>query len=157
MMHTSIHEIELLGIRTVYTDHSIMNTKDISGIAINKVFRTFSRNIHSFICVSRANAENFCKRQQITYPTNKTSAQSLFVIPNGVNDDLFTHDMNTNSTISETIFNSIPSLQSSYCSQKPIVIGVLSRLVTRKGIHLLLPVINIIIKEYGKIILKKFL
>ena len=151
MMHTSIHEIELLGIRTVYTDHSIINTKEISGIAINKVFRTFSRNTHSFICVSKANAENFCDRQQTTYTTSKKNTQSLYIIPNGVDDDIFTHNMNINSTISETIFNSIPSLQSTHSTQKPIVISVLSRLVSRKGIHLLLPVINEIIKDYPNV------
>ena len=150
MMHTSVHEIELLGIRTVYTDHSIINTKETSGVAINKVFRTFSRNVHSFICVSKANAENFCDRQQTTYASEK-SKQSLHIIPNGVNDDIFIHNTNTNSTISETIFNSIPSLQSSYPTQKPIVISVLSRLVSRKGIHLLLPVISEIIKDYPNV------
>lgn len=133
MMHTSIHEIELLGIRTVYTDHSIMSTQSIAGIAMNKVFRSFSCNIHAFICVSQANALNFLRRQDL-----ERAPSSLYVIPNGVDKDAFYKD-------SSFLHNPTNSRDS-------IIISVVSRLVIRKGVLLLVEIIDFVVANYPNVL-----
>lgn len=135
MLHTSIREIELLGIHTVYTDHSIMSTNTISGITMNKVFRTYSSNINAFICVSNANATNFIKRQEI-----QSFPPSLHIIPNGVNQEIF---------LQNTLLHPLRQQITNGCEGSDhLTIGVLSRLVVRKGVLLLVEIIDCILEEY---------
>lgn len=135
MLHTSIREIELLGIRTVYTDHSIMSINTVAGIAMNKVFRAYSSNINAFICVSNANATNFIKRQEM-----QSFPPSLHIIPNGVNQEGFLQSTSLHP-LRQQITNACD------CSEH-LTIGVLSRLVVRKGILLLIDIMDCILEEY---------
>lgn len=136
MMHTSIREIELLGIRTVYTDHSIMNTRTISGIAMNKVFRGYSCNMHAFVCVSKANAANFLQRQ------NAESISTLHIIPNGVRREDFIGDFS-----SHPLYQAINKQFNHYT----IIIGIVSRLVIRKGTNLMIEIIDFIVQNYPNV------
>ncbi|XP_067640595.1 phosphatidylinositol N-acetylglucosaminyltransferase subunit A isoform X2 [Eurosta solidaginis] len=102
----------MLGLRTVFTDHSLFGFADLSAVFTNKMLQIDLANVNHCICVSHIGKENTVLRAHI--PKEKVS-----VIPNAVDTALFTPDPSkrpTNGTIN---------------------IVVASRLVYRKGIDLL--------------------
>ncbi|XP_017485088.1 PREDICTED: phosphatidylinositol N-acetylglucosaminyltransferase subunit A isoform X2 [Rhagoletis zephyria] len=106
----------MLGLRTVFTDHSLFGFADLSAVFTNKMLEINLANVNHCICVSHIGKENTVLRARI--PKEKVS-----VIPNAVDTALFTPDP----------------------SKRPvdgtINIVVASRLVYRKGIDLLAGVI----------------
>lgn len=135
MFHTSIREVELLGIHTVFTDHSIMSLSSVSGIAMNEVLRCYSCCMNAFICVSQADCRNFCQRQRFaTYPP------SLHVIPNAVDAPRFLKDYSTHPFVLR--------IRKELGSPSGITVVVLSRLVYRKGACLLETVMNRVLAAF---------
>lgn len=129
MFHTSIREAEVLGIHTVYTDHSLMDSNSMAGVAINEVLRCYSCCMNAFICVSRADRDNFCQRQRFASPP-----ANLHVIPNAVDSDRFRRDYRLHPLVTR--------VRKAFCSASSITVVVLSRLVYRKGVCLLETVMN---------------
>lgn len=129
MFHTSIREAEYLGIHTVYTDHSLIDSTSVAGVAINEVLRCYSCCMNAFVCVSHADRSNFCQRQRFSsVPSN------LHVIPNAVDSSRFRKDYRCCPLVTR--------IRKELCCASSITIAVLSRLVYRKGVCLLETVMN---------------
>ena len=113
------HEVMMLaqtiGVRTVFTDHSLFGFADISGIVMNNLLRAYCQNVNHVICVSHTSKENTVLRADL--PTSHVS-----VIPNAIDPTYFTPD---------------PAAR----DPTRITCVVISRLFYRKGVDLLLEVI----------------
>jgi len=115
MGHEGIIFARTLGLRAVFTDHSLFGFADASSILTNKLLKFSLSDVNHAICVSHTSRENTCLRAAI-------EPSRVSVIPNAVDSSRFTPDPS--------------SRDADY-----ITIVVISRLVYRKGIDLLLPVI----------------
>ncbi|XP_037807087.1 phosphatidylinositol N-acetylglucosaminyltransferase subunit A [Lucilia sericata] len=114
--HEAMTIASLMGLKTVFTDHSLFGFADLSAVFTNKMLEIDLTCVNHCICVSHIGKENTVLRARV--PKEKVS-----VIPNAVDTALFTPDP----------------------SQRPtdgtINIVVASRLVYRKGIDLLANII----------------
>ncbi|KAL9709824.1 Phosphatidylinositol N-acetylglucosaminyltransferase GPI3 subunit [Leucoagaricus gongylophorus] len=111
-----------MGIRTVFTDHSLFGFEDAASILTNKLLAATLKNVDAVICVSHTGRENTVLRGQLFEkekedPTKLVVRQNIYVIPNAI--------------IAQQ-FKPCPSEPS-----ETITIVVLSRLAYRKGIDLL--------------------
>ena len=140
MFHTSVRQCELMNLHTVYTDHSLMNLDDVSGILINKVLQCYSCNLDAFICVSHANCVNFLQRQHY-----QTKPNNVYIIPNAVDSKPFLKDYSSHSLVHNVINQFRQPFDNS------ITVIVLARLVYRKGVFLLEQVIDRILSEYPNV------
>ncbi|KAG1779343.1 glycosyltransferase family 4 protein [Suillus placidus] len=111
-----------LGVRTVFTDHSLFGFEDAASILTNKLLAAALKNVDAVICVSHTGRENTVLRGQLFEKSEDSSAlvvrPNVYVIPNALVAEQFTPA--TEPVSSETIY-----------------IVVLSRLAYRKGIDLL--------------------
>ncbi|XP_057320150.1 phosphatidylinositol N-acetylglucosaminyltransferase subunit A-like [Microplitis mediator] len=105
----------LLGLKTVFTDHSLFGFADTSAVLTNKCLQISLADCNHCICVSHTGKENTVLRA-------KVHKDRVSVIPNAVDTALFTPDI---------------SKRKSNC----ITIVVVSRLVYRKGVDLLAQII----------------
>ncbi|KZT00660.1 glycosyltransferase family 4 protein [Laetiporus sulphureus 93-53] len=101
----------LMGVRTVFTDHSLFGFDDAASILTNKLLEGALRNVDAVICVSHTGRENTVLRARLVPHT-------AYVIPNAIVADQFKpagsmHPIDT------------------------VTIVVISRLAYRKGIDLL--------------------
>ncbi|XP_030378132.1 phosphatidylinositol N-acetylglucosaminyltransferase subunit A [Scaptodrosophila lebanonensis] len=116
LAHEAIMVGALLGLKTVFTDHSLFGFADLSATLTNRMLEINLSMVNHCICVSHIGKENTVLRARV-------SKHRVSVIPNAVDTALFTPDPSqrpTNGTIN---------------------IVVASRLVYRKGIDLLAGVI----------------
>lgn len=107
---------KLLGLRTVFTDHSLFGFADLSAVVTNKFLEISLSTCNHCICVSHIGKENTVLRAHV--PNNQVS-----VIPNAVDTAHFTPNP-CRRTSGETI-----------------TIVVASRLVYRKGVDFLAGII----------------
>ncbi|KAF6197968.1 hypothetical protein GE061_007713 [Apolygus lucorum] len=114
------HEVmiigKLMGLKTVFTDHSLFGFADTSAILTNKFLQITLANVDHCICVSHIGKENTVLRAHVNH-------SRVSVIPNAVDT---------------TVFHPRPAVL------KPpgrIVIVSIGRLVYRKGIDLLAQII----------------
>ncbi|TFK41447.1 glycosyltransferase family 4 protein [Crucibulum laeve] len=120
--HEGILHSHLMGIRTVFTDHSLFGFDDAASILTNKLMVGTLKNVDAVICVSHTGRENTVLRGELFEkdeedPSRVIVRDSIYVIPNALVAEQFTP-----------------------CPLQPsetITIVVLSRLVYRKGIDLL--------------------
>ncbi|XP_033222094.1 N-acetylglucosaminyl-phosphatidylinositol biosynthetic protein isoform X2 [Belonocnema kinseyi] len=105
----------LLGLKTVFTDHSLFGFADASAILTNKCLEISLADCNHCICVSHTGKENTVMRA-------KVHRERVSVIPNAVDTALFTPDIRQRS-------------------KDCITVVVVSRLVYRKGVDLLAQVI----------------
>lgn len=84
MMHMN-HVSAALGVRTVFTDHSLFEFSDAASIHLNKALKWFLCEIDAAIAVSHTNKENLALRARLD-PTK------IYVIPNAVDTTKFTPD-----------------------------------------------------------------
>lgn len=110
-----------LGIKTVFTEHSLFTYHDAFAIIINKLLKWTFKELDAAICVSNACKENFVLRA-------KVSPHKTFTIPNAVDFNKFT----PNFAIREEELKNNPD---------QINIVFISRLQYRKGIDLLIPIV----------------
>lgn len=103
----------LLGLCTVFTDHSLFGFADASAIITNTFLRYSLSNTDHCICVSHTGKENTVLRSGV--PKHKVS-----VIPNAVDCDMFFPDYSRNESV----------------KRDKVVVVIGSRLVYRKGIDL---------------------
>ncbi|KAF9450234.1 glycosyltransferase family 4 protein [Macrolepiota fuliginosa MF-IS2] len=120
--HEGILHSHLMGIRTVFTDHSLFGFEDAASILTNKLLVATLKNVDAVICVSHTGRENTVLRGQLFEkdrddPTKLSVRRNIYVIPNAI--------------VAEQ-FKPRPSEPS-----ETITIVVLSRLAYRKGIDLL--------------------
>ncbi|KAJ3866361.1 transferase [Lentinula novae-zelandiae] len=120
--HEGILHSHLLGVRTVFTDHSLFGFEDAASILTNKLLAGTLRNVDAVICVSHTGRENTVLRGELfkqsdDHPSRLVVSSNVYVIPNAIVAERFQPG-----------------------PLKPtdtITIVVLSRLAYRKGIDLL--------------------
>ncbi|TFK70802.1 transferase, partial [Pluteus cervinus] len=120
--HEAILHSHTMGIRTVFTDHSLFGFEDAASILTNKLLAGALKNVDAVICVSHTGRENTVLRGQLFEkdeddPSTLTVRNNVYVIPNAIVASQFQ-----------------PSPVD--CSET-INIVVISRLAYRKGIDLL--------------------
>ncbi|KAF9517807.1 glycosyltransferase family 4 protein [Hydnum rufescens UP504] len=82
MAHEGLLHSHLMGVRTVFTDHSLFGFDDATGILTNKLLEAALRNVDAAICVSYTGRENTVLRGSLNPST-------VHVIPNAVVADQF--------------------------------------------------------------------
>lgn len=107
LAHEGILIARLLGLKAVFTDHSLNGFADVSAILTNKLLEITLSGINHCICVSHTGKENTVLRAKV--PANYVS-----VIPNATDTTLFKPDVSRRD-------------------KDKITIVALSRLVYRKG------------------------
>eukprot|EP00096_Caligus_rogercresseyi_P014415 TRINITY_DN6925_c0_g1_i1.p1 TRINITY_DN6925_c0_g1~~TRINITY_DN6925_c0_g1_i1.p1 ORF type:complete len:424 (-),score=83.69 TRINITY_DN6925_c0_g1_i1:299-1570(-) len=133
LAHESLFIASVLGIPTVFTDHSLFGFADVSAVMTNAFIRVSLSNTHKCICVSNTGKVNTVLRANIPQ-------EDVYVIPNAVDAKEFfpLHDRRR--------------------SEKIITIALGSRLVYRKGIDICAEVIPIICSEdFGNDVEVRFL
>ncbi|PWY99852.1 hypothetical protein BCV70DRAFT_200757 [Testicularia cyperi] len=114
MAHEGILHARTMGLRTVFTDHSLFGFSDTASILTNKLFKLALSDIDRVVCVSHTGKENTVLRANL-------DPSKVSVIPNAVVADQFLPDPGRAS--------------------EKLTVVVLSRLMYRKGIDLLIAAI----------------
>jgi len=125
MCHEALSHGKTIGLKTVFTDHSLFGFADISSILTNKLLELSLTDIDHVICVSNTSKENTVLRASLL-------PHIVSVIPNGVDANVFTPDITKKNT-------------------EMVTLVVVSRLVYRKGTDLLAGIIPIICNKYPEI------
>ncbi|OMJ16491.1 Phosphatidylinositol N-acetylglucosaminyltransferase gpi3 subunit [Smittium culicis] len=114
--HEAILHARAMGLKTVFTDHSLLGFADASGILMNKLLKFTLSDVGHVICVSHTSKENTVLRAAL-------DPRFVSAIPNAIVPEYF---------------EPIPlNLFLTQERKKWITIVVLSRLVYRKGMDLL--------------------
>ena len=116
LSHEASFVAGLVGIRTVFTEHSLFGLADPTAVFTNRLVQQSCTVVDNFICVSHTSKENIVVRSNID-PSN------VFVIPNAVDNDHFHPDYKRIRPFNKVV----------------VVVGC--RMVYRKGIDLLVMVI----------------
>ncbi|XP_056648798.1 phosphatidylinositol N-acetylglucosaminyltransferase subunit A isoform X1 [Diorhabda sublineata] len=116
LAHEALLIGNLLGMKTVFTDHSLFGFADTSAVITNKFIQITLSDCNHCICVSHTGKENTVLRA-------KVESQRVSVIPNAVDTYSFTPDSNQRS-------------------KDKITVVVVSRLVYRKGVDLTAQIIG---------------
>lgn len=127
LAHEAMIIASLLGIKTVFTDHSLFGFADTSAVITNKFLELSLANCNHCICVSHIGKENTVLRAHV-------HSLNVSVIPNAVDASLFT-----------------PASSYNMKDLSTITIVVVSRLVYRKGMDLLAGIIPEICYKYKNI------
>lgn len=113
------HEVmiigKLLGLKTVFTDHSLFGFADTSAVVTNKFLEITLANVDHCVCVSHIGKENTVLRARVHH-------SRVSVIPNAVDTKVFKPDL-------------------SLRTPDRIVVVFIGRLVYRKGVDLLAQII----------------
>ncbi|KAI1291785.1 Phosphatidylinositol N-acetylglucosaminyltransferase subunit A [Halotydeus destructor] len=125
LAHEVMAHATTIGLRTIFTDHSLFGFADASAILTNKLLQMSLTTCDQVICVSYVGKENTTLRAGV--PPSKIS-----VIPNAVDTAVFTPDPNKRNAAKITVV-------------------VISRLVYRKGVDLLAGVIPIICRKHPSV------
>ncbi|CAM9301311.1 unnamed protein product, partial [Discosporangium mesarthrocarpum] len=129
MAHESMLFAKTMGYRVAYTDHSLFGFADAASIHLNKIMKFTMCSVDHAICVSNTCRENLVVRA--TLPPESISA-----IPNAIDPSKFT----------PSIADRLPPGEG-----ERINIVIMSRLVYRKGIDLVAPVIEIMCKRHPEL------
>ncbi|XP_052212714.1 phosphatidylinositol N-acetylglucosaminyltransferase subunit A-like isoform X2 [Dreissena polymorpha] len=122
MAHEAMFHARNMGLKTVFTDHSLFGFADASSILTNKLLKFSLADCHHAICVSHTSKENTVLRAAI-------KPETVSVIPNAVEASMFIPD---------------PSQR----DPDKITVVVVSRLVYRKGMDLLAGIIPEICRRH---------
>ncbi|XP_071604672.1 phosphatidylinositol N-acetylglucosaminyltransferase subunit A isoform X2 [Heliangelus exortis] len=125
MAHDALFHAKTMGLRTVFTDHSLFGFADVSSVLTNKLLTVSLCDTNHIICVSYTSKENTVLRAAL-------DPRIVSVIPNAVDPTDFTPD---------------PSRR----DDSTITIVVVSRLVYRKGIDLLTGIIPELCQKYPEL------
>lgn len=125
LAHETMMIARLMGLKTVFTDHSLFGFADTSAIVTNKFLEISLSDCDHCICVSHIGKENTVLRANVHH-------DRVSVIPNAVDTTVFT-----------------PKCENIY--QGEIVIVIISRLVYRKGIDLLAHIIIELCDKYPQV------
>ncbi|XP_024399480.1 phosphatidylinositol N-acetylglucosaminyltransferase subunit A [Physcomitrium patens] len=127
LCHESLLHARTMGLRVVFTDHSLYGFADLGSIHMNKVLQFTLADVHQAICVSHTSKENTVLRSGL-------NPEKVFVIPNAVDTAMFRPDP-----------EACPSIKDQ------VIIVVISRLVYRKGADLLVEVIPEVCRLFPKV------
>lgn len=122
LAHEAMFHARIMGLKAVFTDHSLFGFADASSIITNKLLKFSLAGVNHVICVSHTSKENTVLRASI-HP------ELVSVIPNAVDATKFTPDMKRRKKDRVTII-------------------VVSRLVYRKGMDLLAAIIPEICSKF---------
>lgn len=123
--HEAMFHARTMGLKTVFTDHSLFGFADASSILTNKVLKFSLADVSHVICVSNTSKENTVLRSRI-------NPHHVSVIPNAVDATMFVPD-------------------TSKRTPGKITVVVISRLVYRKGMDLLAGIIPLITSKYPQV------
>ena len=123
LSHQCLLHANVMGIKTVYTDHSLFSFNDMAGIHLNKLLKMTLTGADAIICVSHTCRENLVLRASL-------DPRHCSVIPNAVDSKMF----QPNLTIHRSLIK----------DQNIINIVVVARLKYRKGIDIIAEAIPII-------------
>ncbi|XP_076757850.1 phosphatidylinositol glycan anchor biosynthesis class A [Xylocopa sonorina] len=115
----------LMGLKTIFTDHSLFGFADASAILTNKFLEISLADCNHCICVSHTGKENTVLRAKVL-------KEKVSVIPNAVDTTLFMPDVSKRDN-------------------NFITIVIVSRLVYRKGVDLLARIIPDICSRYEEV------
>jgi len=172
LAHEAMFHARLLGISTVFTDHSLFGFADASSIITNLILRCSLATCDHVICVSHTSKENTCLRASL-------KPEMVSVIPNALDATAFTprksspddagdspkdgtnhasesidpsmnSDMDSSPVETPSSSTSSPtsSPTSSSSSSSRVTVVIMSRLVYRKGTDILAGVIPKICERY---------
>jgi phosphatidylinositol glycan class A protein len=130
-----------LGLASVYTDHSLFGFNDVASIVLNEVLAATLSTVDACIAVSHTCRENLILRARL-------DPQNVFAIPNAVDTSKFQPPSPPNTPRKAADPDNIRNKIASRQPQERIKIIVLSRLVYRKGIDLLVPLIPAICSSF---------
>uniref|UniRef100_A0A182MEU3 phosphatidylinositol N-acetylglucosaminyltransferase n=1 Tax=Anopheles culicifacies TaxID=139723 RepID=A0A182MEU3_9DIPT len=138
LAHETMNVAKLLGLRSVFTDHSLFGFADLSAVVTNKFLEISLANCNHCICVSHTGKENTVLRA-------KVHQDKVSVIPNAVDTAYFTPNPCRRPNDDETSKVAHHSNKSFHLTtfifflrySSPVNIVVVSRLVYRKGVDLL--------------------
>jgi len=82
LAHEVMFHGKTLGMKTVFTDHSLFGFADASAIITNKLLKVYLSICNRVICVSHTGKENTALRAGV-------SPDKIFVIPNAVDTNMF--------------------------------------------------------------------
>ncbi|XP_067935581.1 phosphatidylinositol N-acetylglucosaminyltransferase subunit A-like isoform X2 [Watersipora subatra] len=125
LAHEALFHSAVLGVRSVFTDHSLFGFADLSSILTNNVLKFSLNGINHVICVSNTARENTVLRSNL-------NAKDVSVIPNAIDASQFQPDLSRRN-------------------RNKIVIVVMSRLVYRRGTDLLTSIIPYICDKYPQV------
>ncbi|KAK2549538.1 Phosphatidylinositol N-acetylglucosaminyltransferase subunit A, partial [Acropora cervicornis] len=125
LCHDALLHARTMGLRTLFTDHSLFGFADASSIVTNKFLQFSLADIDHVICVSHTSKENTVLRASM-------KPEMVSVIPNAVDAHVFTPD-------------------TSRRTPGKITVVVVSRLVYRKGMDLLAGILPIMCANYADI------
>lgn len=128
-MHECLLQAKALdiGLKTVYTDHSLFGFADAASVHLNKVMKFSMSTVDAAIGVSHTCRENLVLRASL-------SPDKVATIPNAVDATKFT-----------------PPAQSVLNADDPITVVIISRLVYRKGIDLVARAIPIVCAQSPRV------
>lgn len=118
LAHEAMHIGAIMGLRAVFTDHSLFGFADLSAVVTNNYLHIALAFTNHCICVSHTGKENTVLRAQV-------KASNVSVIPNAVSASQFTPNPISRASSDSDI----------------ITIVIVSRLVYRKGIDFLAGII----------------
>ncbi|UZJ56844.1 hypothetical protein CBS101457_006164 [Exobasidium rhododendri] len=118
----AIMHARTMGIKTVFTDHSLFGFNDTASILTNKLLLFFLSDVDNVICVSHTAKENTVLRAALKDPTR------VYVVPNAIVAEQYRPKQD-------------PGADPSVIPHWKVNIIVLSRLMYRKGIDLLVAAI----------------
>ena len=125
LCHDALFHAQTMGLKTVFTDHSLFGFADPSSIITNKFLEFSMTNVDHVICVSNTSKENTVLRASL-------DAYRVSVIPNAVDHDLFKPEHGKQRL-------------------EKVAIVVASRLVYRKGMDLLAGVMPRICAKHSNV------
>lgn len=131
MAHEALLHARTLGLKTVFTDHSLFGFDDTASILTNKLLKFSLADVDHVICVSHTSKENTVLRASLD-PVH------VSVIPNAIVSAEFCPVISTRNEYS------IPK-------DSPLTIIIASRLVYRKGADLMVQIIPKICQMYPTI------
>jgi phosphatidylinositol N-acetylglucosaminyltransferase subunit A len=107
MGNESVVYAAMMGLASVYTDHSLFGFDDVASVILNRVLQTTMSTVDAAICVSHTCRDNFIlrtrmKSRQCTCPKSSSSvaiplSSRVHVIPNAVGTSKFTPGPPTSS------------------------------------------------------------
>ncbi|SSD58308.1 related to Phosphatidylinositol N-acetylglucosaminyltransferase GPI3 subunit [Saccharomycodes ludwigii] len=130
--HEALVHASIMGLSTVFTDHSLYGFDTLGSILINKLLKFSTTLVDQLIAVSNITKENMCLRTMFDH-------SKISVIPNAVVPDDFKPDEN------------LAFLKKSRKPDDPITIIVISRLFPNKGADLLTHLIPKICENNPKV------
>ena len=140
----------LLGVRTVFTDHSLFGFDDAASILTNKLLEGMLRNVDAAICVSYIGYGlntpafirkldyffGFCRRENTVLRAN-LPPKSVYVVPNAIVADHF-HPAHSRPDTDMSPYSRLCPVPADLLTHggHTVTIIVISRLAYRKGVDL---------------------